>query len=155
MLCTMKCHCLTKHCIHFGSPQQDRNGRNKRQCRGKLQTLGAQGRPGVQQKGNCRKYLQRSRSLHFGNQKKKKPTTKCTHKSYYLWELHISFRTREGVSKASEADLQFLNADKQMELSTMMSDRQKVAAAVIMAQIKLTEHPWDQDMSKSQNDIQK
>lgn len=87
--------------------------------------------------------------------KKKKPTTKCTHKSYYLWELHISFRTREGVSKASEADLQFLNADKQMELSTMMSDRQKVAAAVIMAQIKLTEHPWDQDMSKSQNDIQK
>lgn len=42
-----------------------------------------------------------------------------------------------------------------MELTTTMSDRQKVAAAVIMAQIKLTEHPWDEDMGKSQNDIQK
>lgn len=87
--------------------------------------------------------------------KKKNTTTKCTDKSYYLWELHIGFRTHEGVSKASEADLQFLNADEQMELTTTMSDRQKVAAAVIMAQIKLTEHPWDEDMGKSQNDIQK
>lgn len=42
-----------------------------------------------------------------------------------------------------------------MELTTTMSDRQKVAAAVIMAQIKLTEHPWDEDVGKSQNDIQK
>lgn len=81
--------------------------------------------------------------------------TKCTHKSYYLWELHISLRTHEGVSKASEADLQFLNADEQMEVTTTMSDRPKLAAAVIMAQIKLTEHSWDEGMGEPQSDIQK
>lgn len=63
-------------------------------------------------------------------------------------------RTHEGVRKASEADLQLLNADEQMELTTTMSDRQKLAAAVIMAQIKLTEYPWDEDMAKPQSDIQ-
>lgn len=42
-----------------------------------------------------------------------------------------------------------------MELTTTMLDRQKLAAAVIMAQIKLTGHPWDEDTGKPQSDIQK
>lgn len=72
-----------------------------------------------------------------------------------ILSVRISLKTHEGVSKASEADLHFLNAEEQMELTTTMSDRQKLAAAVITAQIKLTEHPWDEDMGKPQSDIQK
>lgn len=42
-----------------------------------------------------------------------------------------------------------------MEVTTTMSDRPKLAAAVIMAQIKLTEHSWDEGMGEPQSDIQK
>lgn len=107
--------------------------------------LEAQDRLGVEQKGNCRKYLQRFRRQHVFISERKKTTTKHTHETYYLWDLHVSFRIHGGVSNASEVDFLFLNADEQMELTTTMSDRQKLAATVIIAQIKLerTRHPRD------------
>lgn len=117
MACTSKCHCLTLNTrIQFGSPHQDRKSRNKRQCREEPWTLEAQDRLAVEQKGNCRKYLQRFRRLHvFVLERKKTNHTTHTQKTYYLWELHVSFRIHEGVGNASEVDFLVLNTDEQME----------------------------------------
>lgn len=57
--------------------------------------------------------------------------------------MHVSFRIYEGVGNTSEVDFLLLNANEQMELmelTTTMSDRQKLAATAIIAQIKLTEN---------------
>lgn len=101
---------------------------------------------GWSKKGNCSTYLQRFRRLHLFSLETKKntpTTTKHTHEPYYIRELRFSFRIHEGVNNASEVDSPFLNTDKQMELTTTVSDRQKLGATVMIAEIKLTANPWD------------
>lgn len=116
MACTRKCHCLTLNTrTQFGSPYQDRKSRNKSYCREEPWTLEAQDRLAVEQKGNYRKYLQRFRRLHVFVLEKKKQPHNTHEKTYYLWELHVSFRIHESVCNASEVDFLVLNTDEQME----------------------------------------
>lgn len=74
--------------------------------------------------------------------KEKKQPHNTHEKTYYLWELHVSFRIHEGVCNASEVDFSGFKYRWTDGISGTYyhNVRQKLAATVIIAEIKLTEN---------------
>lgn len=161
MLRKSKCHCLTAWTPAFNLDHHIKTGTAEiRDSAGKSpKHWGHRTDLGQSKKGNCRKYLQRFRRLHLFSLETKNTHTHNykthTQTIIYIWELHVSFRIHEGVNNASEVDSPFLNMDKQMELTTTVSDRQTLGAAVITAEIKQQRTHGIKDMDELQSEIQK